>query len=168
VTDEVEPGRPAVEAVFVALLATATAGIAAVQVLAALLPPPSVEGSPPTAVPLTLTVLFVSLAFAVAQASLPGPKSTGFFGLAIPLAGAIALAFRGLEPAAIVSALFVGVFLTPAAYYMAIRLSFSTGGLLRRHPVVALACAGAGTWLLLEIARWLTLLADRAAQFPWR
>jgi len=168
VPDDVEPGRPAVEAVFVALLATAIPAVAAVQVLAALLPPSAAEGSPPTAVPLTLTVLFVSLAFAAAQAILPGPKSTGCFGLAIPLAGAIALASRGLDPAAIVSALFVGVFLTPAAYYTAIRLSFSMGGLLRRHPVVSLLCAAAGTLLLLEAARWLTLLADRSARLPWR
>jgi hypothetical protein len=103
--DDFEPGRPAVEAVFAALLTTAILGVAAVQILAALLPPQASEGSPATAVPLTLGVCFVSIAFAVAQAVLPGPRSTGWFGLAIPLAGAIALAFRGLDPSAIVSAL---------------------------------------------------------------
>jgi hypothetical protein len=167
VPDDVEPGRPAVEAVFVALVATAIPAVAAVQILAALLPPSAAEGNPPTAVPLTLAVLFVSLAFAAAQAILPGPKSTGCFGLAIPLAGAIGLAIRGLDPSAIVSALFVGVFLTPAAYYMAIRLSFSTGGLLRRRPVVSIFCAAAGTLFLLGAARWLTFLADRTARVRW-
>jgi hypothetical protein len=168
VSDDLEPGRPAVEAVFVALVATTTAGVAAVQVLAALLPPPAAEGSPPTAVPLTLTVLFVSLSFAVAQAVLPGPKSAGCLGLAIPLAGSVALAFRGLDPAAVVSALFVGVFLTPAAYYMAMRFSFPLGGLLRRRPIASLLCAAAGALFLLQAVRWLTSLADGAARFPWR
>jgi hypothetical protein len=36
----------------------------------------------------------------MAQAILPGPRSTGCFGLVIPLAGALALVFRGVEPAA--------------------------------------------------------------------
>jgi hypothetical protein len=168
VPDDLGPGRPAVEAVFVALVATTTAGVAAAQILAALLPPSAAEGSPPTAVPLTLAVLFVSLTFAVAQAVLPGPKSAGCLGLAIPIAGSIALALRGLDPAAVVSALFVGVFLTPAAYYLAIRLSFPLGGLLRRRPVVALLCAAVGTFVLLRAVRWLTLLADRTDRFPWR
>ena len=166
--DDLEPGRPAVEAVFVAFLATTVCGAAAVQALAALLPPSAVEGTPPPAVPLTLAVLFVSFAFAVAQAALPGPKSTGWFGLAIPLSSAIALAFRGLDPAAIVAALFVGVFLTPTAYYMAIRWSFPLAGLLRRRPFVALLSAAAGMVLLFQAVRWLTLLADRTARFPWR
>jgi hypothetical protein len=168
VPDDLEPGRPAVEAVFTAYLATTVWGVAAVQVLAAWLPPSAAEGGPPTAVPLTLTVLFVSFAFAVAQAVLPGPRSTGWFGLTIPLAGAIALAFRGLDPAAIVSALFVGILLTPAAYYMAIRLSFPLSGRLRRHPVAALLGAAVGLFLLFHAVRWMTLLADRSARFPWR
>ncbi len=166
--DDLEPGRPAVEAVFVAFLATTMAGVAAVQFLAALLPPPAAEASPPAAVPLTLTVFFVSLSFAFAQAVLPGPRSAGCLGLAIPLVGALTLAFRGLDPAAIVSALFVGVFLTPTAYYMAIRLSFPLAGLLRHRPLTSLLGAGVGTFLLLEAAGWLTLLADRTARFPWR
>jgi hypothetical protein len=168
VPDDSEPGRPAVEAVFVALVATTMAGVAAVQVLAALLPPSAAEGGPPTAVPLTLAVLFVSLSFALAQAVLPGPKSAGVFGLAIPLAGSVALALRGLDPAAVVSALFVGVFLTPTAYYVAIRLSFSLRGRIRRHPMASLLCAAVGTFILLQVVRWLTLLADRTARFPWR
>jgi hypothetical protein len=168
VPDEVEPGRPAVEAVFVALVATTIAGVAAVQVLAALLPPPAAEGSLPTAVPLTLTVLFVSVSFALAQAVMPGPKSAGCFGLAIPLVGSVALAFRGLDPSAVVSTLFVGVFLTPTAYYIAVRLSFPLGGMLRRRPIASLLCAAAGALVLLQAVRWLTLLADRTARFPWR
>jgi hypothetical protein len=166
--DDFEPGRPAVEAAFVAFLTTATLGVAVVQLLAVLLPPPASEGSPATAVPLTLCVLFVSTAFAVAQAALPGPRSTGWFGLAIPLAGAIGLALRGLDPAAIVSALFVGVILTPAAYYMAIRLSFPMAGLLCRRPTSSLLAAAVGMFLLLCAAGWMTLLADRTARFPWR
>jgi hypothetical protein len=166
--DDLEPGRPAVEGVFVAFLTTATLGVAAVQGLAALLPPPASEGSPATAVPLSLCVLFVSIAFAVAQAVLPGPRSTGWFGLAIPLAGAIGLALRGLDPAAIVSALFVGVFLTPAAYYIAMRLSFPLAGLLRHRPFSSLLGAAVATFLLFHAARWLTFLADRSARFPWR
>jgi hypothetical protein len=168
VPDDLEPGRPAIEAVFAALVATTVAGIAVVQLLAVLLPPPAAAGSPPAAVPLTLAVLFVSLAFAVAQAALPGPRSTGAFGLAIPLAGAIALALHGLDPAAVVSALFVGVFLTPTAYYMAIRLSFPLAGQLRRRPFASLAVGAAGTFLLWQAVRWLTLLGDRTARFPWR
>ena len=166
--DDLEPGRPVVEAVFVACLTTALLGVAAVQILATLLPPPASEGSPATAVPLTLSVFFVSIAFAVAQAALPGPRSTGWFGLAIPVAGAIALAFRGLDPAAIVSALFVGIFLTPAAYYLAIRLSFPLRGLLRHRPFTSLLGAAVTTFVLLQAARWITLLADRTARFPWR
>jgi hypothetical protein len=166
VPDELDPGRPAVEAVFVALIATTIAAVGCVQLLARILPPAATEGSQPVAVPLTLTVLFVSVTFAVAQAILPGPRSTGVFGLAIPLAGAIALAFRGLEPAAVVSALFVGVFLTPTAYYVAIRLSLPLAGSLRRRPFVSLAFAAFGTLLLLQAARWVTFLADRAV--GWR
>jgi hypothetical protein len=163
--DDLEPGRPAVEAVFAAFLTTAFAGVAAAQILAALLPPPVSEASPATAVPLTLSVFFVSTAFAVAQAVLPGPRSTGWFGLVIPLAGAIALAFRGLDPAAVVSALVVGIFLTPAAYYLAVRLSFPLGGLLRHRPLSSLLGAAVGLFVLLYAARWMTLLADRAARF---
>ena len=166
--DDLDPGRPAVEAVFVAFLTTAILGVAAVQVLATLLPPPVSEASPPTAVPLTLSVFFVSMAFAVAQAALPGPKSTGWFGLAIPLAGALALAFHGLDPAAIVSALLVGLFMTPAAYYLAIRLSFPLRGLLRHRPFSSLLGVVVGMFLLLYAARWMTFLADRAGRYPWR
>ncbi len=166
--DDLEPGRPAVEAVFAAFLVTALAGVVAAQIPAALLPPPVSHASPATAAPLTMNVFFVSMAFAVAQAALPGPRSTGWFGLAIPLAGAIALAFRGLEPAAVVSALFVGIFLTPAAYYLAIRLSFPLGGLLRHRPLSSLVGAAVGLFLLLYAARWMTLLADRATRFPGR
>jgi hypothetical protein len=166
--DDLEPGRPAIEAVFVAFLTTAILGVAAVQILAALLPPQASEGGPATAAPLTLSVFFVSIAFAVAQAALPGPRSTGWFGLAIPIAGAIALACRGLDPAAIVSALFVGIFLTPTAYYLAIRLSFPLAGLWRHRPLTALVGAAVGIFLLLCAAGWMTLLADRSARFPWR
>jgi hypothetical protein len=168
VPDDIEPGRPAVEAVFAAFLATTACGVAVVQVLAALLPPSAVEGGPPAAVPLTLAVLFVSLSFAVAQAVLPGPRTAGWFGLAIPLASALALAFRGLDPAAIVSALLVGVFLTPTAYYMAMRLSVPLSGLLRHRPFTALLGAAVGIFLLLQAVGWLTALADRTARFPWR
>jgi hypothetical protein len=166
VSDDLEPGRPAVEAVFVALVATAVVGIGLVHVLARVLPPSTATGSPPAAVPLTLTVLFVSLAFAVAQAILPGPRATGCFGLAIPMSGAIALALRGVEPAAIVSALFVGVFLTPTAYYIAIRLSSPLAGLFRRRPLATLLAAAVGMLMLLQAARLLTCLADRS--FDWR
>jgi hypothetical protein len=168
VADDVEPGRPAIEAVFVAFLATTAVGVAAVQILAAVLPPSAADGGQSQAAALTLAVLFVSLSFAVAQAVLPGPKSTGCFGLAIPLAGAVALAARGLDPAAVVSALMVGVFLTPTAYYIAIRLSFSLGGRLRRHPIASFVCAAAGAFILLQAVRWLTLLANRTARLPWR
>jgi hypothetical protein len=107
----------------------------------------------------------VSVAFAVAQAALPGPRSTSGFGLAIPLAGAIALAFRGLDPAAVVSALFVGVFLTPAAYYLALRLSLPLDGLLRHRPFTALL--GVAVGLLLLYAVRMTLLESHG-RFPWR
>lgn len=162
--DHLEPGRPAVEAVFVALAATAIPGIAAVHILARVLPPSA--AGPPVAVPLTLTILFVSVAFAAAQAILPGPRSTGCFGLAIPISGAVALAFRGVEPAALVSALFVGVFLTPAAYYIAIRLSFWLRGLHRRRPLLTILAAAVGMLALLQAARLLTHLADRSV--GWR
>jgi hypothetical protein len=162
--DDLEPGRPAIEAVFVAHVAATIAGVGCVQVLGAVLPPAAAEGSPPAAVSLTLAVLFVSVAFAAAQSILPGPKSAGCFGLAIPVAGALALAFRGIEPGAVVAALFVGVFFTPAAYYLAIRLSFTLAGCLRRHPVVSLLVGVIGTLAVLQAARWLTFLADRTAR----
>jgi hypothetical protein len=162
-SDDQEPGRPAVEAVFAACAATAVVGVGAVHVLARLLPPAPPAGSPPAAVPLTLAVLLVAVTFAAAQAILPGPKSAGGAGLAIPMAGAVALALRGLEPAAVVSTLFVGVFLTPAAYYMAIRLSFPLAGLLRRHPVATVLAGAAVTVLVVEAARLITFLADRAS-----
>ena len=130
---------------------TAVGGVVLVHGLAAVLPPAS-PGAPPPAAPLTLTILFVSLAFAVAQAILPGPRSSGCFGLAIPMAGAVALAARGVEPASVVSALFVGTFITPAAYYLAIRLSFALAGFLRRHPLAAVFMAAAGMLLVVETA----------------
>jgi hypothetical protein len=102
----------------------------------------------------------------VAQAILPGPRSTGCFGLAIPMSGALALALRGVEPAAVVSALFVGVFLTPTAYYIAIRLSWPLGGLLRRRPLVTLLGAVVGMFVLLQAARLLTFFVDRS--IAWR
>jgi hypothetical protein len=159
VGDDLEPGRPPLEAVFVAWLATTAGGVALAQALAAVLPPPAAGSAPPAAVPLTLTVLFVSLAFGVAQAILPGPKSAGVAGLAIPMAGAIALASRGLEPAAVVSALFTGVFLTPTAYYIAIRLSIGLRGFTRRRPFVALLVGAAGSAVVVEAVRVLTRVA---------
>lgn len=159
--DDAEPGRPAVAAVFAAFVLTAVGGVVLVHGLAAVLPPAS-PGAPPPAAPLTLTILFVSLAFAVAQAILPGPRSSGCFGLAIPMAGAVALAARGVEPASVVSALFVGTFITPAAYYLAIRLSFALAGFLRRHPLAAVFMAAAGMLLVVETARAVTYLADRS------
>ena len=62
----------------------------------------------------------------------------------------------------------MGIFLTPAAYYLAIRLSFPLRGLLRHRPCSSLLGAAVGLFLLLYAARWMTLLADRAARFPWR
>lgn len=160
--DDLEPGRPAVEGVFVAWVVTTAAGLVAVHALARWLPPWPPPGVPLPAVPLTVSLLYVSLAFAFAQAILPGPKSAGVAGLLIPLSAAIAMAVRGLGASAVVGVLFAGVFLTPAAYYLAIRLSFSYGGLLRRRPLVALLCAVAGTMLVVVLARWLTWLADPA------
>lgn len=160
--EDLEPGRPAVEGVFVAWVVTAIAGLLSVHVLARWLPPWPPPGVPLPAIPLTLSMLYVSLAFAVAQAILPGPKSAGCVGLLIPLSAAIAVALRGLGASAVVGVLFAGVFLTPAAYYLAIRLSFPYGGLLRRRPLVALLCGAAGTALVIVLARWLTWLADPA------
>ena len=156
---DTEPGRPPVESVFVALVATSVAGVALAQVLARLLPPAS-AGAPPSAAALTITVAAVSLAFAVAQALLPGPASAGCVGLAIPMAGAVALAVRGFGPAVVVSGLFAGVFLTPAAYYIAIRYSFSLRGYARRHPFTALLGAAGGSVLVVQALRILTRLAD--------
>src|SRR5512140_490203 len=99
--EEVEPGRPAVEAVFVAWVVTTVAGLAAAHALARLLPPQLPPGTPLPAVSLTLCILYVSLAFAFAQATLPGPRSTGCLGLLVPLTGAMALAVRGLAPSAV-------------------------------------------------------------------
>jgi hypothetical protein len=166
VADDVEPGRPAVEAVFVAMVATAIVGVALVHVLAAVLPPQADAGTRPPALPLTLAVLSVSFSFAIAQAALPGPRSSGWFGLAIPLAAGIALASRGLSPSAVVSPVFIGVFLTPAAYYIAIRLSFPLAGLARHRPLTALLAAAVLLALLYQAARWITFAADKAAGFP--
>jgi hypothetical protein len=160
VPDDLEPGRPAVEAVFVSWVATTVAGLLAVHGLARWLPPQLPPGTPLPAVPLTLSIVYISLAFAFAQAILPGPKSTGCLGLIIPLTGATALAVRGLNPSAVVAALFTGVFLTPVAYYVAVRWSFPLAGVLRRHPVAGLLGGAVGAGLVLEVARWLTLLWD--------
>ncbi len=159
-SDDVEPGRPAVAAVFVAWVLTTVAGLAAAHALARWLPPQLPPGSPLPAVPLTLCVVYVSLAFAFAQAILPGPKSTGCVGLLIPLTGVTALAVHGLNPSAVVGALFTGVFLTPAAYYLAVRLSFPLRGLVRRRPLVGLLGGAIGVAGVFETARWLTWLAD--------
>ena len=160
--EDLEPGRPAVEGVFAAWVVTATGGLVAVHAFARWLPPWLPPGVPLPAVPLTVGMLYVSLAFAFAQAALPGPKSAGCAGLLIPLSAAVAMAVRGLGPSAVVGTLFAGVFLTPAAYYLAIRLSFPFGGLLRRRPLVALLAGAAGTALVVVTARWLTWLADPA------
>jgi hypothetical protein len=159
VVHDPEPGRPPVESVFVALIATSVAGVALAQVLARLLPPAAAD-SPPPAAALTITVAGVSIAFALAQAVLPGPKSAGCVGLAIPMAGAVALAVRGFGPAVVVSGLFAGVFLTPAAYYIAIRYSLLLRGYARRHPFRAVLGATAGTALAAQALRLLTRLAD--------
>ena len=153
-----EPGRPPVESVFVALIVTTVAGAALAHVLARLLPPAS-AGPPPSGA-LTVTVAAVSTAFALAQAVLPGPKSAGCVGLAIPMAGAVGLAVRGFGPAVVVSGLFAGVFLTPAAYYIAIRYSFALRGYARRHPFKALLGAAAGSVFAAQALRILTRLAD--------
>jgi hypothetical protein len=164
VVDDLEIGRPPVESVFVAFVVTTVAGVALALVLARMLPPP--PGTPPPAVSLTVVVAAVSLAFAVAQAVLPGPRSAGCAGLAIPMVGAIALAVGGAEPATVVAALFAGVFLTPAAYYLAIRFSGPLRGSARRRPIVALVAGGLFTLLLLQALRLLAHLADRA--IDWR
>ena len=161
--EEVEPGRPAVEAVFVAWAVTTVAGLAAAHALARLLPPQLPPGTPLPAVPLTLCILYVSLAFAFAQATLPGPRSTGCLGLLVPLTGAMALAVRGLAPSAVVGALFAGVFLTPAAYYLAVRLTSRLGGLVRRRPFTGLLGGAIGLAVVYEAARWLTWLSDPAS-----
>ena len=161
--EKVEPGRPAVEAVFVAWVLTTVAGLAAAHALARWLPPGLPPGTPLPAAPLTLCLVYVSLAFAFAQAILPGPKSTGCLGLLAPLTGAIALAVRGLNPSAVVGALFAGVFLTPAAYYLAVRLSFALRGFVRRRPVAGLLGGATGAAAVFEVARWLTWLADPAS-----
>jgi hypothetical protein len=153
VADDRDPGRPPVEAVFVAWFATSIGATALVQLLARVLPPPSAAAPP--AVALTLTVAGVSLAFAVAQAVLPGPRSSGCAGLAIPMLGAVLLAARGHEPAVVVSALFAGVFLTPAAYYIAIRLSVSLRGYARRRPLAAVTIGALGTFALVQALRLL-------------
>ena len=77
----------------------------------------------------------------------------------MPMAGAIALAVRGFEPAAVVSALFTGVFLTPVAYYMAMRFSFALGGAVRRRPFTTLLVAAAATGLVVMAVRVLTAIA---------
>jgi hypothetical protein len=164
VVDDSEPGRPPAEAVFVALLVTTAVGTGLVQVLARILPP-AADASPP-AVALTATVACVSLAFAVAQALLPGPKSAGCAGLAIPMIGAVALAVRGHEPAIVVSALFAGVFLTPAAYYIAIRFSVALRGYARRRPLRASVAGLLGTLLLVQALRIVLHLSDPA--IDWR
>ena len=64
------------------------------------------------------------------------------------------------------SALFVGVFLTPAAYYMAIRLSFPLAGLLRHRPFTSLLGAAVGLLLLLYAVRGVTLLAGSGGSLP--
>ena len=161
--DQDEIGRPAVEAVFVAWVLTTVAGLATAQALARWLPPRLPPGTPPPAASLTLCVVYVSLTFAFAQAILPGPKSTGCFGLLVPLTGATALAVRGLNPSAVVSALFAGVFLTPAAYYLAVRLSSRLRGLVRRRPVVGLIGGAIGVAAVFKVARGLTWLADPAS-----
>ena len=162
-SEQVDPGRPAVEAVFVAWVLTTIAGLAAAHALARWLPPELPPGTPLPAVSLTLCIVYVALAFAFAQAILPGPKSTGCLGLLVPLTGAIALAVRGLNPSAVVSALLAGVFLTPAAYYLAVRLSIRLRDLVRRRPLAGLLGGAIGVAAVFEIVRWLTWLADPAS-----
>lgn len=166
--DHDEIGRPAVEAVFVAWALTAMAGLVVAHGVAALAraaasSPQGLGLAPQPGVPLTLCVVCVSLAFAVAQAALPGPKSTGCFGLLLPLAGATALAVRGLNPSAVVGAFVAGVFLTPAAYYLAVRLSFPLRGVVRRRPLVGLLGGATGVAAVVQVARWLTWIADPAS-----
>jgi alpha-D-ribose 1-methylphosphonate 5-triphosphate synthase subunit PhnI len=60
----------------------------------------------------------------------------------------------------VVSGLFAGVFLTPAAYYIAIRYSVSLRGYARRHPFKAALGAVAGSALAVQALRLLTRLAD--------
>lgn len=163
-TEDLEPGRPALEAVFVALVTTTIAAGALVHLLVRLLPPSAAEPAP--AATLTVAVACVSLAFAGAQAVLPGPKSAGSAGLAIPMIGAIVLAVRGLDPAAVVSTLFTGVFLTPAAYYVAVRYTRSLRGYARRRPLTALTALVAGGLFVVQALRIVTHLADPA--IAWR
>jgi hypothetical protein len=134
-----------------------------VHLLARWLPPALPPGTPVPAAALTLSIVYVALAFACAQALLPGPRSTGCLGLAIPLLGATTLAVRGLNPSAVVASLFAGVFLTPVAYYLAIRWSFALAGFLGRRPLAALAGGALGAGLVLAFARWVTFLADPAS-----
>jgi len=159
---EREPGRPAVEAVFAAWTFTAIGGLAVVHLLARWLPPHLSPGEALPAAPLTLGVLYTATAFAAAEAVLPGPRSSGCVGLLIPLTAAITLAVRGLNPSAVVAALFTGVFLTPVSYFLAIRLSFPLGGRLRRNPLLALLTGAIGAAAVFVAARWLTWLADPA------
>ncbi len=164
VTDDTQPGRPAPESVFAAFVVTTVPAVVLVQLLARILPPP--PGASPPAAALTVVVSCVSLAFAIAQALLPGPQSSGCVGLAIPMAGAVTLAFQGQEPAVVVSALFAGVFLTPTAYYLAIRFSFALRSFVRRRPITALLAAAFGSVLLLQALLLVTHLADRS--IDWR
>ncbi len=160
--DDNEIGRPAVEAVYVGWVLTTIGGLAVAHALARWLPPALPPAAPQPAAPLTLCVIYVSLAFACAQSLLPGPKSTGCLGLLIPLTGATGLALRGLNASAVVAALFAGVFLTPAAYYLAVRHSLGLRGLLRRRPLTAMLCAVIGAAAVFLAARWLTWLGDPA------
>jgi alpha-1,2-mannosyltransferase len=163
--DATEPGRPPLEAVFVSLVATASVGVGVVHAVARMLPPAGVQPGAVTAWPLTLTTLFVCVSFAVAQAILPGPRSVGYAGLAIPLAGATTLAIRGLDAAVVVAALFTGVFLTPAAYYVAIRLSGRLSGMLARRRTASLLWGLLGLLVLVQGARLGTYMADPS--FDW-
>jgi hypothetical protein len=165
VTVDLEPGRPAIEAVFVALLVTTAAGTVLAHLLARVLPP-AAAGGPPAAAALTVTVACVSLAFGFAQTVLPGSRSAGCAGLAIPMIGAITLAIGGHEPAIVVSALFAGIFLTPAAYYIAIRFSVALRAYARRRPFVAMPAGVVGALLLVQLLRVITHLADPA--IDWR
>jgi hypothetical protein len=162
--DDQEPGRPAVEAAFAAWTLTTIGGLIVVHLLGRWLPPPPSPGDALPAAALTLAVLYVSTAAAVAEALLPGPRSTGGLGLLIPLTAAVALAVRGLSPSAVVAALFGGVVLTPASYFLAIRLTFPLRGRLRRHPVSTVLAGALAAVAVFEAARWLTWLADPATR----
>jgi hypothetical protein len=160
--EDLEPGRPAVESVFAALVATTFGGVAlALGVALAWPPAPVAPGSAAPASALTRTVVAVAVAFAVAQAALPGPRSAGCAGLLIPLVGALTLALRGHDPATVASALIAGVCLTPAAYYLAVRYSSALRGFVRRRPFSALTAGGLIVLLLVLALRLMTRLADR-------